>query len=166
MAWTWALIIPQSMLHLGGYLLLLSVVVQVITPRNSKVALWMSLIGGFGVGGGVGGFIGRTLMQVTVTAASFTQKITAQLVGTGFSFLLFAILAIVFWEKAGKGGSGFAGGKGKGSGKKEKIKQAFGLSIFAMLGTAIAAIPMVYSFLDMGVSTVGHVVTAALPGGH
>lgn len=166
MGWSWTLIIPQSMLHLGGYFLLLSFALQWITPENSKWALWMALIGGFGVGGGAGGFLGRALMQTTTAAASFTQKITAQLVGTGFAVLFFAILAIIFWKKAGKNGSGFQGGKGKGSGKKEKAKHFVGLFVFAMLGTAVAAAPAVYGLVDYGVSTAGHAITAALPGGH
>lgn len=165
MDWSWTLVVPQSMLHLGGYFLLLSFVVQIITPQNSRWALWLAVIGGFGVGGGGGGWLGQALMQTTTAAASFTQKITAQLVGTGFAVLLFAIIALVFWQYAGKGGSGFAGGKGKGSGKKAKLKQCVGLFIFAMLGTAVAAIPAVYPWVDGGVASAGSAIAAALPGG-
>lgn len=156
----WQVIIPTSMLRLGGWLLLLSFVVQILIPQNSKTAIWFALIGGFGVGGGVGGWFGQALAGATHTAATFTDRWTAQLVGTGFGFLLFAILALFVWRFAGRGGAGL---KTKGKGKGAKAKQILWLLAFAMLGTALAGLPQVYGWANTAVSAAGHAVIAALP---
>ncbi len=172
----WHIIIPTSMLQLGGVLLLMAFVTQWITPENNRLAIIFAIIGGFGVGGGVGGWFGSTLSSTTTSVAGFSERWTQQLVGTGYGFLAFAILglfAYVAIRKSGKGSGGgkgmgkSSGGKGAGSGggkgKKEQAKQTAWLLAFAMLGTAIAGLPEVYSALDTAVASAGTAALNALP---
>lgn len=153
-------VFPGSMLDLGARLLLLSFVIQILTPQNSKIAIWFALVGGFGVGGAAGGWLGRTLAQSTTAVASFTERWTYQLVGSGFGILVFAILAVFVWRFAGKGGSGL---QAKGKSKVAKVKQVVWLLAFAMVGTALAGIPEIYAGADHAVAEVSTGITSALP---
>ncbi|MER7015305.1 hypothetical protein ABT324_28060 [Saccharopolyspora sp. NPDC000359] len=155
---TWLL--PSSMLGLGGRLLLISFVLQLLTPQNSKAAIWLAVIGGFGVGGGAGGWLGQRLAGATTAAASFTERWTAQLVGTGFGFLIFLVLFIFVWKYAGKGGSGL---QSKGKSKVAKVKQIAWLLGFALAGTAVAGLPEIYGWADGAIGAVHSGITAALP---
>lgn len=173
----WHIIVPTSMLQLGGVLLLMAFVTQWITPENDRLAIIFAIVGGFGVGGGVGGWFGSALSSTTTSVAGFSERWTQQLVGTGYGFLAFAILglfAYVAIRKSGKGsgsgsgkGTGKSSGSGKGSGggkgKKEQAKQTAWLLAFAMLGTAIAGLPEVYSALDTAVASAGTAAINALP---
>lgn len=152
--------LPSTMLGLGGRLLLLSFVIQLLTPQNSKVAIWLAVIGGFGVGGGAGGWLGQRLAGVTTAAASFTDRWTAQLVGTSFGFLVFLIILVFVWKFAGKSGSGL---QTKGKSKVAKAKQVGWLLAFAMAGTALAGLPELYRLADGVVGAVHSGITAALP---
>lgn len=160
MTWSWTLVIPETMLAVGAILLLAAFPLQWITPENSKLALWFALVGGFGVGGGTGGWLGRLLAQATFGVASATERLTAQLVGASFTLLVFAVVGIVFWKKAGPKGKGF---ESKGDKKKDKFKQMVGLLVFAMLGTAISAIPMLYTWANTGVSAAANILISVLP---
>lgn len=151
--------IPTSMGFLGAVLLLLAFPVQWITPQNSKGAIWMAFIGGFGVAGGAGGWFGGWLTGTAGTVASTSAKLTSQAVGAALPMLFFAVLAIFFVKHAGKGGSGLSGGKGKGA----KAKQTAWLLAFALLGCAISAIPYLYSLADSAVSMAGTAVISLLP---
>lgn len=153
-------LIPDNMLDLGARLLLLSFVIQILTPQNSKIAIWFALVGGFGVGGAAGGWMGQALADSTTAVASFTERWTYQLVGSGFGILVFAILFVFLWRFAGKGGSGL---QAKGKSKAAKVKQVLWLLAFAMAGTAVAGLPEIYGGADQAVAAISTGISSALP---
>lgn len=157
---TWTLLIPQSMLVLGAYLLLTSYLLQVLTPDNSKVAIWFAVVGGFGVGGGLGGWFGRTLVGITNTTVDFSQQVTAQLVGASFGVIPFVVVAIFLFRFAGKNGKGIES-KGKNS-KVTKVKQVAWITVFAVLGCALAGVPRIYGWLDTAVAHGGGALASLL----
>lgn len=154
-------LIPQSMIQLGSGLLLVAAPIQFFMSHRSKVALFFALLGGFGVGGGIGGWFGQFLHSSTNSIYSTTERLTAQAVGAGFGALLFIIIGIFFWKFAGRSGSGLDS-KGK-SKKTVHIKHGLWLIAFMTLGTAIAAIPGLYSVADYAVHLGGHAAATALP---
>lgn len=156
---SWSLVIPSSMLALGAWLLLFSIPLQLLTPHNSKAACWCALLGGFGVGGAAGGWVGSVLVNTGNTVVSTTERLTAQAVGAGFGVLAFAILAILFWRVAGKQGTGLKAGQGKTG----KFKQVAWLAGFALLGCAVAGLPEVYGVADSAVNMAGSALMSALP---
>ena len=147
-----AWIIPTTMLQLGGMLMLLAPAIQLLIPQRSKLALWFALVGGFGVGGGVGGWFGSTLVTTRDAVVSTTEKWTAGAVGAGFGGLLFGVLTIFFLRHAGRNGKGL---QVKGNGKSAKAKEIAWVMGFALLGCAIAAIPTLYSHANEAVHTAG-----------
>lgn len=156
----WEIVIPNSMLELGAWLLLISIPMQLLTPQNSKIAIWFAFIGGFGVGGGVGGWFGSFLYSSTNAIATTTERFTAQAVGSGFGALVFVIIGVFMWRFAGKSGGGL---QSKGKSKVAKVKQCLWLVAFAVLGTAIAGLPELYGLVNTGVSAASNALTAALP---
>jgi hypothetical protein len=151
---------PNNMLDLGARLLLLAFAMQLLVPKYSKVAIWFAVIGGFGVGGSAGGWVGEMLADSTTAATSFMERWTNQMVGSGFGFLVFAILFFFVWKFGGRGASGL---EAKGKSKVAKVKQIGWLLAFAMAGTAIAGLPEIYGLVDSGVSSFNSAVSAALP---
>ncbi len=136
---------PTTMAALGAWLFLISIPLQVLMPKKSKVAVWFALLGGFGIGGGIGGWFGATLVNTRDKVASATQQFTASAVGAGFGVLGFAILAIFFLRHGGREGKGI---ETKSTGKTAKFKAVGWLLAYAVLGCALAAVPRIYGWAN------------------
>lgn len=140
---TWSF--PTSMAALGAWLFLISIPLQVLMPKKSKVAVWFALLGGFGIGGGLGGWFGSALVNTRDKVAGATEQFTANAVGAGFGVLGFAIIAIFFLRHGGKEGKGI---ETKSTGKAAKVKAVGWLLAYAVLGCAVAAVPRVYGWAN------------------
>lgn len=152
---TW--IIPTSMLYFGAVLLVLAVVlVFVDVPGKGvpwdKVGALFAFVGGFGVGGGVGGWLGRTFAEASGAVVTNAQRVTAQAVGVGVVGAI--VVGLLLWA--------YARMRGKGIGTKSKFKSLIVVFVLGVVGTVFAAIPGLYSLADDAVQWAGSTVISAL----
>lgn len=151
---TWTLIIPTSIQHLGGYLLVFAIgLVFLDVPGKGvpwdRVAAVFAVIGGFGVGGSAGGWLGRLFSTSKDSVMTNGDKFTANAVGVGAAGAIFGLLLL--WA--------FARMRGKGISTKTKVKSLIVVAVLALVGTLVAAVPGLHSWSNSAVYTIG---TAAI----
>lgn len=150
-------VVPENMGAVGTYALIAAYVLVFFLPKNSKAAIICAVIGGFGVGGVAAGWFGQFLVETGQKAASFSQRFTASAFGAAIAAVPFIILLIFLKKFIGKGGSGL---ETKGKGMFLKMKHALWITGFALLGCAIAAVPLVYGYADDGVAALAGFVNS------
>lgn len=159
----WALFIPTSMAYVGSLCLGLALILVLIDMPGganwSKIGAWCSIIGGFGVLGGAGGWIGQHIMAGTNTAVSWTQQWAAQAIGV--AAVAVALLLGLAWAYSRINSKGIeAGGKGKAA---KKLRSLVVCGLFAIVGAAIAgAIPELYDAANWAVNQAGTSAQALL----
>jgi hypothetical protein len=152
---TW--LVPTSMLYLGAVFLVLAVVlVYVDVPGKGvpwdKVGAWFAFVGGFGVGGAAGGWIGRGFASISGSVLTNGQQLTAQAVGVG---VVGAIIAgLLLWA--------YSRMRGKGIGTKTKLKSLIVVGVLGVVGTVFSALPSVYGWADGAVHWAGTAVISAM----
>ncbi|WP_431879173.1 hypothetical protein [Amycolatopsis sacchari] len=152
---TW--IIPTSLLYLGAVFLVLAIVlVFVDVPGKGvpwdKVGAWFAVIGGFGVGGAAGGWLGRAFSSTSDSVLTNGQRFTAQAVGVGVVGAI--VLGLALWA--------YSRVRGKGIGTKTKFKSLLVVFVLAVVGTVLSAIPEIYGWADGAVNWAGNAVIAAI----
>lgn len=125
-------------LTLGGVaalLILFSVIVQIATPDNSKVAMWLALAGGLFLAGA--GALGRMIMNVLGGAVHLANSFTGWMFGAASigGVLVFALMAYWFYHRAHKG-SGIQAGRRVKSKHMSRGMQIVALCTCIALGTA------------------------------
>lgn len=143
-------LVPQSLAAVATVTLIIGIFIQFFTRYSNKAALWLVLIGGFGVAGGIaGGVLDGALGAVQEASAS----LTASLFGVGFAGLILAIGFIWFLGQAGKRGDG---------GPSGKAMQIVALANAAILGAFLSGIDPLYSGAEDVVSTAGSALASIL----
>lgn len=148
--------IPTSMAMVGSLCLGLALILVFIDMPGgvdwNKVGAVCSLIGGFGVLGGAGGWIGQHIMSGSNTAVSWTREWAAQAIGV--AAVAVVLLLAVAWAWSRINGKGIeAGGKGKAS---KKVRSLLVCAIFAIVGATIAGvIPELYDATNWVVNEAG-----------
>lgn len=145
---SWSMFIPTSMAVLGAILLALSVVlVFVDVPGKGvpwdKVGAWFAFIGGFGVGGAAGGWLGRLFARSSGSILTNGQQFTAQAVGTGVVGAV--VLGLLLWAYARMRKDGISAGS--------KAKSMVVVAALGVVGTVFAAIPGTYALANDVVRT-------------
>lgn len=154
---SWSMFIPTSMLYLGGILLVLAVVlVFVDVPGKGvpwdKVGAWFGFIGGFGVGGAAGGWLGRAFASVSGTVLTKGQEITAQALGV--SVVGAIVLGLLLWA--------YARMRGNGISTRSKAKSVGVVVVLALIGTVFSAVPVLYDLSDSVIHWAGTEIISAL----
>lgn len=154
---SWSMFIPTSMAYAGAILLVLAVVlVFVDVPHKGvpwdKVGAWFAVIGGFGVGGAAGGWLGRAFASTAGSVLTNAEKFTAQAVGAGVVGAI--VLGVALWA--------YSRMRGKGIGTKSKVKSLFVVGVLAVVGTVLSAIPHAYGAADSAVHWAGTAVITAI----
>jgi hypothetical protein len=152
---TW--IIPTSMLYLGAVFLVLAVVlVFVDVPGKGvpwdKVGAVFAFVGGFGVGGAAGGWLGRAFAATSNSVLSSSEQLTAQAVGAGVVGAI--VVGLLLWA--------YARMRGKGIDAKSKFKSLLVVAVLGLVGTVFAALPEVYGWADSVVHWAGTTVISAM----
>ena len=157
MSLTW--VIPTSLLHLGGILLFMAVIMVFVDVKGKgvpwdRVAAGFAVVGGFGVGGAAGGWLGRSFAAISDTVLTNTQKFTAEAVGVSVVGAIVAGLLLWAFSRIQN--------KGKGIDAKTKLKSLVVVGLLAVAGTIFAAIPEIYGWVDSGVNWVGTTALTAM----
>lgn len=148
--------IPTSFAALGSICLGLAVVLILVDMPGgapwSKIAGIFAFVGGAGVLGGAGGWLGRHIVSASGSAMSWMQQWAATAIGTGT--VLVVVVGIGAWAFSHLNGKGTeAGGGGKIT---KRVRSLFKAGVFAVIGAAIfAAVPELYDFASWTVATVG-----------
>lgn len=156
MSTIWQFLIPPNLLALGAIFLILAFAVVWVDPGHYKAAIIFALIGGFGVGGAAGGWLGQFLYGSVITIAGTAGQLTAQAVGVAVSIVFFAVLALVVRRWFAKGIPG------KGKWYKRLALQIPVLLLVASLGTALSGVPYLYQLADTSWSTVAGFANALI----
>ncbi|RJQ74225.1 hypothetical protein D5S17_23445 [Pseudonocardiaceae bacterium YIM PH 21723] len=154
---SWSMFIPTSILGLGAILLVVGVaLVYLDVPGQGvawdKVAAWFGLIGGFGVGGSAGGWLGKTFVHGATSAMTQSQQFGTQATGASVVGGLFLVVGLWTYIKLKKAGI-------SAKTKTRALAVMFGL---ALAGTFIAGLPGIYSFVDQFVHWAGTTAITAL----
>lgn len=153
---SWTIIIPTSMLYLGAVMFGLAVVlVFVDVPGKGvpwdKVGAVCALIGGFGVGGAAGGWLGRAFSSTSEGLLVGGQAFTANAVGVGVVGVIFAGLALWAYSRV----------RGKGLSTKSKFRSLVVVAVLAIVGTLFSLIPEIHGWADDAVHWAGTAIIAA-----
>lgn len=125
-------------LTMGGVaalLIIFSGVVQFATQDNSKVAMWLALVGGLFLAGA--GWLGHLITDALGSTVLMANRLTGWLFGASAigGLLVFALMAYWFYHRAHKG-SGIQAGKRTKSKHLGRGMQVAALCTCIALGTA------------------------------
>jgi hypothetical protein len=149
--------IPTSLPHLGAYMLVLAVALVFLDVPGKgvpwdKVGGWFAAVGGFGVGGSAGGWLGGMFASAGDSVITSTEQITAQALGVGVVGAIVSILVLWAYSRL----------RGKGITAKSKFKSLLVTGGLAVVGTVVAAIPGLYGFFNDVVGQAGTLVISAI----
>lgn len=155
----WIDLIPTNMLQWGAYFMVLAVVlVYVDNPTKGvpwdKVAAVFALLGGFGIGGAAGGWIGQAFASAANTVLTKGGEFIARAVGATVTGALFLGLALWIASRVKKG----LDSKSK---SKLKLKPLFACMVLALAGTLMTLIPDLYAGADSVAISLGSALRSA-----
>lgn len=149
----WSDLIPNSGLQWGAYFMVLAVfLVYVDVPNKGvpwdKIGAGFAFLGGFGIGGAAGGWVGSAFASIAGTVLSKGGEFLAKLLGASVVGAIF--LGLMLWTAARVR-------KGIDSKSKSmlKLKALIAVAILAIVGSILSSIPGAYGAFDYVASSVG-----------
>lgn len=155
---SFATLIPTTFAALGSICLALALVLILVEPPGSapwqRIAGICAFIGGGGVVGGAGGWIGTHITSWSSSTASWLQDWGSTAIGSGALIAVLLLGGLWAYSHIGKGGKGTeAGGKGRIS---KRLRAGIKAGVIAMVGAFVfSAIPQLYSGADWLTAQVG-----------
>ncbi|RSN06005.1 hypothetical protein DMC63_38005 [Streptomyces sp. WAC 05977] len=149
--------IPTTIIHLGAILLLLGIVLVFLDVPGKgvpwdKVGAGFAIVGGFGVGGGAAGWLGRTLFSTSGSMLTATQQLTTQAVGVGVVGVVLVGLCLWAYSRV----------RGKGIAAKTKFKSLIVVFVLAIAGTTLSLVPKLHDWANDATGWAGNAVITAI----
>jgi hypothetical protein len=147
------------MLQWGAYFMVLAVVlVYVDNPTKGvpwdKVGAAFALLGGFGIGGAAGGWIGQAFASTANTVLTKGGEFLARALGATVTGAIF--LGLMLWVA-----SRIKKGLDSKSKSKLRLKALFALTILAIVGAILTLIPSLYAGVDSVAVSLGTALRSA-----